>query len=98
MLPSGAGASSSVKNPLRQADAYWQALKDECNRSKYGRPLLQEDGTRQGNLCFPVGIVVLFTGIERSQVAKSPHAGVWDAIFTASNTALAMGDQSCPQQ
>ena len=40
LLPSGAGASSSVKNPLRQADAYWQALKDECNRSKYGRPLL----------------------------------------------------------
>lgn len=55
LLPSGAGASSFVKNPLRQADAYWQTLKDECKRSKYGRALMQVDGEWLGNLCFPVG-------------------------------------------
>jgi Nuclease-related domain len=81
LLPSGAGASSFVKNPRRQADDYWQTLKDECKRSKYGRALLQEDGPWRGELCFPVGVVVLFTGIERSQVVKSPHAGVWDAFL-----------------
>ena len=89
LLPSGAGASTSVKNPLRQTDAYWQTLKDECKRSKYGRALLLEDGPWRGNLCFPVGVVVVFTGIDRNQVVKSTHAAVWDAIFTASNTVLA---------
>lgn len=89
LVPSGAAASSSVKNPLRQADAYWQTLKDECKRSKYGRALLQEDGDWRGNLCFPVGVLVMFTGIDRKQVVKSPHAAVWDAIFTSSNTVLA---------
>ncbi len=76
------------KNPLRQVDGYWRAIKDECQGCLFGRELVQKDGEWRGNLCFPVGAVVVFRGISRADVERSPHRAAWESIFTAQNTLL----------
>ncbi|MCU0315549.1 MAG: NERD domain-containing protein, partial [Fimbriimonadaceae bacterium] len=47
------------KNPLRQVDNYWRALKDECQGNLFGQALVQREGPWRGNLCFPVGAAVV---------------------------------------
>ncbi len=77
------------KNPLRQVDGYWRAVKDECQGSLFGRALVQQEGDWRGNLCFPVGGAVVFTAISGADVERSPHRAAWDSIFTHGNTVLA---------
>lgn len=76
------------KNPLRQVDGYWRAVKDECQGSLFGRALVEHDGEWRGNLCFPVGAVVVFTGISQADVGKSVHRAAWESIFTPENSVL----------
>lgn len=83
-----AAMAKREKNPLRQADEYWRAMKDECQGSLYGRSLVRDYGAWRGNLCFPVGVAVVFTGISRTDVERSPHRAAWTSIFTSENTVL----------
>jgi hypothetical protein len=86
--PARAITARREKNPLRQADGYWRAVKDECHGSLFGQSLVQNEGSWRGNLCFPVGVAVVFTGISRAELERSPHRAAWESIFTDENTVL----------
>lgn len=81
-MQSGGSAGRRVKNPLRQVDDYWRAVKDACRENLFGQVLLAKEGPWKGNLCFPVGALTVFTGISGREVAGSPLRAAWEAIFT----------------
>src|SRR5687768_17347091 len=39
-----AAPSKRERNPLRQVDGYWRAVKDECQGSLFGQSLVRQDG------------------------------------------------------
>ena len=51
--------------------------------------LIEHEGRWRGHLCFPVGSVVVFTGIRRAEVEASAHRTSWEAVFSPTNTVLA---------
>jgi len=77
-----------VKNPLCQVRNYWQAVVKKCESDRYGRELVSTEGPWKGHLCFPVGSLVVFTGITAAQVERSLHAAAWQSIFTRKNSIL----------
>lgn len=80
-----------VKNPLSQLRQYWQAVVKKCESNRFGKELVASGGPWRGHLCFPVGTVVVFTGITTAQMEKSAHKAAWSALFTEENSVLADG-------
>jgi len=78
-----------VKNPLRQVRQYWQAVVNQCRSNRFGKDLIATKGEWRGNLCFPVGSIVVFTRITAAQVETSPHGEAWKSLFTRENSVLA---------
>jgi hypothetical protein len=76
------------KNPLNQVRGYWQLVVDKCKSDRFGRELVVTDGDWKGRLCFPVGDLVVFTGISTALVDKSPHAEAWKSILKGEKSVL----------
>lgn len=76
-------------SPLEQVTGYWRAIKDACRNERFGRELMAQDGSFEGQLCFPVGAAVVFPEVSAKAVQKSQHSPAWKSIFTATNSILA---------
>lgn len=88
LCPRGEPGSVRVKHPLRQAQRYVCALMDACRGDRFGRELILPSGPMLGHLRFPVGKLLVFTGIASPQVKGSPHAAAWEAVFPDKRTVL----------
>jgi hypothetical protein len=77
-----------VKHPLRQARGYVFALINACLTDRFGRELIQASGPYEGHLRFPVGKVLVFTGIASAQVEGSRHEAAWSTVFPREHTLL----------
>jgi len=64
----------------------------KCESDRHGRELVSTEGQWKGRLCFPVGFLVISTGISTGisadRIDKSPHAAAWRSIFTRKNSIL----------
>jgi hypothetical protein len=62
------GDDRPEEHPLKQARCYMFGLIDDCKAQKWAAPLLQATGKYRRQLRFPIGLLAVFSNIQRHQL------------------------------